>query len=194
MGQKRSFVNNYFDGKTGDSLRKTITPDWNSTSSHLKLLNIDTSVESIAEVGCGIGRLLKELNTSIPKCVGFDASNSMIMEGKEYCKSTNVELIKVDGTGYLPYKENSFNYVFSFITFQHIPNIDTVLTYVSEMYRLLKDAGTIKIQLLKNDEFPDRELWSYHDPIKIQNYLLKLGMSYSKIQEHGRWVIIESVK
>lgn len=194
MKKKSSFVSHYFDNKTGDALRKTITPDWNSTEGHLKLLNIDTSVNSIAEIGCGIGRLLKELNKSIPKCVGFDASSSMIKEGKEYCKSTNIELIKVDGNGSLPYESNMFDYVFSFITFQHIPNTDTVLKYISEMYRLLKNSGTIKIQLLKNDEFPDRDLWSHHDPLKIQKHLLNLGMTSVEIQDCGRWIIIESKK
>jgi ubiquinone/menaquinone biosynthesis C-methylase UbiE len=194
MSEKKSFVDHYFEGKTGDVLRKTITPDWNSTSGHLKLLNIDTSVGSIAEIGCGIGRLLKELNTSISKCVGFDASSAMIREGKEYCESTNIELIKVDGKGELPYESNSFDYVFSFITFQHIPNTNTVLKYVAEMYRLLKDTGTIKIQLLKNDEFPERDLWSHHDPSTIEKHLYDLGMTTSNIQDCGRWVIIESHK
>ena len=134
MKKKKSFVSHFFDNKKISELKKTICTNWDSTPGHLKLLNIDLTVNSIVEVGCGIGRLLKELNNDIPLCVGFDASNSMVKEGKKYCANTSVNIIKCDGTGTLLYKSKSFEYAFSFAVFQHIPNNDTVFKYISESY------------------------------------------------------------
>lgn len=191
---KRSFVDNYFEGKSGEKLRKTITPNWDSTQHHLKLLNIPTDINSILEVGCGIGRLLKELNVAIPICVGFDASVDMIREGQEYCENTNVKLIKCDGFGNLPIENVEFDYCFSIITFQHIPNTKTVENYISEMYRLLKLNGKIKFQILKNDEFPERELWTFHDPNQLQKHMIELGFIDVEIKDSGRWLFINGIK
>jgi len=191
--KKKSFISWYFEGKTGDILRKTITPNWDSTQGHLKLLNIP-KINSILEVGCGIGRLLKELNKEIPVCVGFDASKDMIREGIQYCKETSVELIKCDGNGLLPLKDREFEYAFSIITFQHIPNTNTVKSYISEMYRLLKKEGFIKFQILANNEFPEKELWSYHNPEDLINHMNSLGFKNINKIDQGRWLFIEAQK
>lgn len=193
MNTKKSFIDNYFEGKSGEKLKKTITPDWNTTKHHLKLLNIP-KVSSILEVGCGIGRLLKELNIFIPICVGVDASKDMIREGEIYCDNTDVKLIKCDGFGEIPIKNEFFDYCYSIITFQHIPNTDTVKKYISEMYRLLKNDGIIKFQLLKNDEFPENDLWSYHNPNNIIEFMTIIGFTDVEIIESGRWIFINGKK
>lgn len=191
---KRSFINNYFEGKSGEKLKKTITPDWNTTEKHLKLLNIPNNINSIIEIGCGIGRLLKELNNNIPICYVFDASNDMIRESKEYCKNTSINIIKCDGFGLIPLFNIEFDYAFSIITFKHIPNIDTVKSYISEMYRLLKYGGVIKFQILKNNEFPEKELWSYHDPNILIDYMKSIGFIKINNNDVGRWLFIDGVK
>lgn len=191
----KSFVKNYFDGKTGDELRKTITPNWDSTKEHIKLLNVPSEINSVLEIGCGIGRLLKEINKDVEYCVGVDASESMINEGKEYCKETNIKLLKCDGRGEIPIDlKNHFDFVFSIITFQHIPNINTVKKYISEMYNVLKETGIIKFQLLSNDEFPERELWTYHNIDDIIKYMKELGFNQIKKRVLERWTFIEGIK
>ena len=191
---KISFVKKYFEGKSGESLRKTITPNWESTNSHLNLLDIPKNTKSILEVGCGIGRLLYELNKNISKCVGFDASSDMIREGADYCSNTSIRLIKCDGNGKLPINDELFEYAFSIITFQHIPNTDTVKSYISEMYRLLEKNGTIKFQILKENEFPDRDLWSYHSPSELIEHMESIGFSSIETKDVGRWTFISGTK
>lgn len=193
--KKRSFVNEYFEGKSGERLRKTISPNWNSTEGHLKVINIPHDIDSVLEVGCGVGRLLKELNVFIPNCVGFDASVDMVRESAEYCKDTNIKILKCDGNGLIPYQNAEFDCCFSIITFQHIPNTDTVKLYISEMYRLLKPNGIIKFQILKNDEFPEKDLWAYHDPKILMDYMNQLNFKNIEINDSGgRWSVIEAVK
>lgn len=190
---KKSFINNYFEGKSGESLRKTITPDWKTTDQHLKILDIP-KVNSVLEVGCGIGRLLKEIHSYIPICVGVDASVDMIREGVIYCQDTNIKLIKCDGFGEIPIDDILFDYCYSIITFQHIPNTDTVKKYINEMWRLLKYDGIIKFQLLKNNEFPEKDLWSFHNPIDIIDYMKKIGFINISSVEYNRWVVITGKK
>ncbi|MEP1334563.1 MAG: class I SAM-dependent methyltransferase, partial [Lentilitoribacter sp.] len=141
---KQSFIKNYFDNKSGEQLRKTITPNWESTVGHVALLNIPDRAKNIVEIGCGIGRILKELHDQKPgrHCVGFDASNSMIAEGKEYVGKRNINLILCDGSGSdITFKKNYFDVAFSIVVFQHIPNTEAVHRYLSVMYDLLKAKG-----------------------------------------------------
>jgi ubiquinone/menaquinone biosynthesis C-methylase UbiE len=190
----RNFVNNYFDNKTGEALRNTITKDWNSTSGHLKLLNIDDSSKYILEIGCGIGRLLKELSKTRDLCVGFDASKSMIIEGSQYCDEENIKLFHCSGDGSVQYSGPLFDYAFSFITFQHIPNSNAVYKYISEMHRLLKNNGQIKIQFLSKDEFPGKETWTYHDLGEIELLLIRLGFKDIKKETLNRWTFFHAIK
>jgi len=193
--KKPSFINKYFEGKSGDKLRSTITPNWKSTNAHLKMIGIHRNIQSVLEVGCGIGRLLKELNKDIPNCVGFDASKDMISEGHDYCEG-KVQLLKCDGYGELPIHDVEFDCCFSIITFQHIPNTDTVKKYISEMYRLLKPGGIIKFQLLTYDEKPDHFLWTWHNPIDLMDYMRTIGFnSVTKRTVMGdRWTVLEGKK
>lgn len=184
----RSFVNEYFENKSGEKLKRTIATDWKLTEGHLKLLELPSDIGSVAEIGCGIGRLLKELRKDIPICVGFDASSDMIREGLEYCAGTDIRLIKVDGSGTLPITE-MFDLVFSFAVFQHIPDHATVFRYLGEMYRIMKPGGHMVFQVLKKDEYPGRELWTYHDPEVLTHHLEWLGLKNIVIREFPRWLV-----
>ena len=46
------------------------------------------------------------------------------------------------------FADNSFDFVYSYIVFQHIPNRDVVLNYLSEARRVLKPGGILRCQLL----------------------------------------------
>jgi SAM-dependent methyltransferase len=45
------------------------------------------------------------------------------------------------------FADNSFDFVYSYIVFQHIPNRDVVLNYLSEARRVLKPGGILRCQL-----------------------------------------------
>lgn len=192
---KKNFISNYFDNKSGEKLKNTITKNWDSTKDHIKILNIDNNSKRILEVGCGVGRILKEISKDKDLCVGFDASKSMIDEGKIYCQNIdNIKLYNCNGDGLLNYDDLSFDYAFSFITFQHIPNTNAVLKYISEMYRLLEFSGKINIQFLTNDEFPEKETWTYHNLDDIIFYMKKINFKNINKINAGRWTFINATK
>ena len=91
----KSFVKHYLDNKTGETLRRTISPNWSSTPQHLKLVNVPDKALRILEVGCGVGRLLVEIASENPDrfLVGVDASGAMIREGQSYVMGRNFSLL-----------------------------------------------------------------------------------------------------
>lgn len=197
MVKNKNFIGTYFSGKTGDKLRGTITPDWSeaNTQKHLDLVRVPENTNSVCEIGCGIGRLLKEISDNgVSHCVGFDASSSMIKEGKEYVGDRNIQLIKVDGNGSLEVGiRDYFDFAFSIITFQHIPSTETVLDYLGEAHRVLIDGGEFMFQVLSKD-FNKGELWTYHCLHKLEKHLVELGFKDIELECHNRWTMFRCKK
>jgi SAM-dependent methyltransferase len=65
------------------------------------------------DFGCGVGRLLPALASRAGFVVGCDISQGMLNEAQKNCTARNISFsLKVEGT---------FDFVHSFIVFQHIP-------------------------------------------------------------------------
>jgi 2-polyprenyl-3-methyl-5-hydroxy-6-metoxy-1,4-benzoquinol methylase len=74
------------------------------------------------DFGCGVGRLVVPLGALSESVVGADVSASMLAEAQQNCKQYGIEnatLIASDDT--LSNFPGSFNFIHSFIVFQHIP-------------------------------------------------------------------------
>jgi SAM-dependent methyltransferase len=85
--------------------------------------NIDPnfSIARALDFGCGVGRLLIPLATVANSAVGIDISESMIKEARKNCDERGLSNVEF----YLPcesdYLANKFDFIHSFIVFQHIP-------------------------------------------------------------------------
>lgn len=78
--------------------------------------------ERILDFGCGVGRLLIPFARVGGHAVGVDVSEAMLREARRNCDAygvENVELLRSDDR--LSRVEGSFDFVHSFIVFQHIP-------------------------------------------------------------------------
>ena len=104
---------------------------------------LDPSAE-ILEIGCGVGRLLVPLAERVAVAHGVDISPVMIGKAKEYAAGApNVKTALTDGS--LAHLENeSLDFVFSFIVFQHIPGRAPIRRYVEEAMRVLKPGGVFR--------------------------------------------------
>lgn len=101
----------------------------------------------ILEIGCGVGRLLVPLAGRVAVAHGVDISPVMIGKAKEYAAGApNVKTALTDGS--LAHLANeSLDFVFSFIVFQHIPDRAPIRRYVEEAARVLKPGGVFRFQV-----------------------------------------------
>jgi len=193
----RSFVKEFFDNKPLDGLKITITGDWSekNVNYHLGLLKPPPKARKLLEIGCGLGRLLIPLyDRGAEHCIGVDASQAMVDAGQEFIKGRNIQMLHYDGTGIIGLPlDNYFDWVFSIITFQHIPDTETVKRYLEEAHRLLKHWGGLTFQILSHDVKPGRELWTYHDRQVLQDHLDDLGFK-GQWEEAGVWAIYRGRK
>jgi len=86
-------------------------------------LDSDFQPTRALDFGCGVGRLTIPLARTCSHVVGIDVSDSMLNEARKNCLREgvveNVDLVKSDDD--LSRVSSTFDFVTSFITFQHIP-------------------------------------------------------------------------
>lgn len=80
------------------------------------------TIKKALDFGCGVGRLIIPLAKVAQEVTGIDVSDSMLNEAKKNCEArsiSNVVLVKSDDT--LSLLNGKFDFIHSFIVFQHIP-------------------------------------------------------------------------
>jgi len=115
----------------------------------------------ILEIGCGIGRLLIPMSNIFGTVYGVDVSNKMIEECSMYVKDiSNCNIQKNNGSDLLIFQDNFFDFCFSFIVFQHIPDKSIILNYFQEVSRILKPNSIFRIQLSAMNENTQINTWN----------------------------------
>jgi len=100
------------------------------------------------EIGCGIGRLLIPMSEIFGQVVGVDISSEMIHKGKKYVENLqNCQIFENNGTDLSEFSDNYFDFCFSFIVFQHIPEKKIVEEYIKEVSRVLKPGCLFRFQV-----------------------------------------------
>ncbi len=78
--------------------------------------------QTALEIGCGTGRLLEPLAGHFDHVFGVDVSGEMVRQGRQRLAHVpQVHFVEIDGLGGLPFRDDTFNFCFSYITFHHIP-------------------------------------------------------------------------
>jgi ubiquinone/menaquinone biosynthesis C-methylase UbiE len=99
------------------------------------------------EIGCGPGRLMKPMIRHFAEVHGVDVSDEMIALARQKLAGIpNVFPHATDGASLSQFADESFEYVYSYAVFQHIPNRDIVYQYLNEMHRVMKPGGLARLQ------------------------------------------------
>ncbi len=101
-----------------------------------------TGEETMLEIGCGVGRMSAWFAERFKHVHGIDVSEEMIQQAHEnLAKFSNVTMQVGSGSDLACYDDASFDFVFSYITFQHIPDAAVTLNYIREAGRVLRAGG-----------------------------------------------------
>ena len=102
----------------------------------------------VLEIGCGAGRMTRALAASFGEVHAVDISAEMVALAKRNLSDLrNIFLYKNNGMDLSELPEQSFDFAFSFIVFQHIPILGVIETYVREVHRCLKPGSVFKFQV-----------------------------------------------
>jgi SAM-dependent methyltransferase len=110
-------------------------------------LQADFQIDRSLDFGCGVGRLLLPLARVSREAVGIDVAPRMLSLARENLSLagvTNASLIV--GTDDLSNVEGVFNFINSYIVFQHIPP-ERGMRLLESLLRRLANGGIFSIQL-----------------------------------------------
>jgi ubiquinone/menaquinone biosynthesis C-methylase UbiE len=100
------------------------------------------------EIGCGPGRLLRPMSKHFAEIHGVDVSDEMVRLARERLRDTpNAHAHHGSGSGLELFPDGSFDFIYSYAVFQHIPSRDIVFHYLREAHRVLKPGGVLRCQL-----------------------------------------------
>lgn len=99
------------------------------------------------EIGCGPGRLMKPLSAHFGEIHGVDVSDAMIGIARERLRGIpHAHVHATDGASLDRFADDSFEMVYSYAVFQHIPSREVVREYMREIRRVLKPGGVFRGQ------------------------------------------------
>jgi len=107
------------------------------------------------EIGCGPGRLLKPLSRRFGEIHGVDVSDEMVALARHRLRDIpHAHAHLSPGADLHQFADESFDFVYSYAVFQHIPSRDIVYNYLREARRVLKTGGLFWFQV---NSLPDSD-------------------------------------
>lgn len=99
------------------------------------------------EIGVGVGRMTESLASNFQQVYGIDISPLMLETArKRLAGLTNLVLTETVGN-VIPYPDNQFDFIFSYLVFKHLSDIQLVADYFREIRRSLRPGGLAKVQV-----------------------------------------------
>jgi ubiquinone/menaquinone biosynthesis C-methylase UbiE len=99
------------------------------------------------EIGCGPGRLMRPMSRHFSEIHGVDVSDEMIALARERLRDTpNAHPHVSDGASLAEFPGETFDFVYSYAVFQHVPSRDVIAAYMREISRVLKTGGFARLQ------------------------------------------------
>jgi ubiquinone/menaquinone biosynthesis C-methylase UbiE len=113
--------------------------------------------DEVLEVGCGVGRIGRELAPRCRSWTGSDISTNMLAAASERLdRLNNVRLVHLSGAGLREFPDDSFDVVYAANMFAHLDEIDR-WQYVEEAFRVLRPGGRIYVD---NVDLESHEGWT----------------------------------
>ncbi len=99
------------------------------------------------EIGCGPGRLVKPMSRNFGEIHGVDVADEMIKIARGRLRDVkNAHVHSGDGATLSQFADESFDFVYSYAVFQHVPSRDVVLEYCREAHRVMKPGAILRAQ------------------------------------------------
>jgi len=118
--------------------------EWGRTQVHdltgpiFERMHLNPTGKRMLEIGCGTGRLIPGFIELFAEVWGVDVSAEMIKQANELHISPNVNLIQNNGYDLADIPDDHFDFVFSYLVFQHLPQKWLAFSYLAEIYRVLR--------------------------------------------------------
>ena len=155
------------------------------TSDFFKKYEFVPSDKRVLDIGCGVCRLTRALSGAFKEAYGVDISGEMIERAKTLnTDRVNLHFDKNSGSDLTLFEDNFFDFCFSYIVFQHIPDDRIIENYIREISRVLKPGGLFKFQVLGSKPRLKNRI---PIPRSVFNFILRTGLIKYYIIVFGKY-------
>lgn len=110
--------------------------------------NVNRNALRALEIGCGPGRLMKPLARNFGEIHGVDVSDEMVQRARTNLRDVpHAHAHRSFGADLRQFADESFDFVYSYAVFQHIPDRGVVDSYLRDAHRVLKTGGLFWFQV-----------------------------------------------
>ena len=100
------------------------------------------------DFGCGLGRMTRAFAQQFDEAVGVDISEEMVRGANKHNAGVPGVLFVLNRASDLgQFSDSSFDFVYSAIALQHVPDRGTIESYIREFFRVLRPEGLVAFQL-----------------------------------------------
>jgi len=122
--------------------------------SYFQKMGFDPRGKKALDLACGIGRTTRFFAKIFGEAYGADISKEMMNRAKELHRDrSNLHFDDCNRIDLRMYADNSFDFVFYFLTFQHIDRRRIIRSYIHETDRVLKPGGLFQLQFHNKEQF-----------------------------------------
>jgi ubiquinone/menaquinone biosynthesis C-methylase UbiE len=137
-----------FGGWDSDEFFATGPPEVAGLMNHAAQLGHPEEHRRALDFGCGLGRVTRALADRFDECVGVDISENMVKSARELNENVKGASFLVNRTTDLSvFADGSFDFVYSNIVLQHVPDRRAIESYIAEFCRVLRPGGLLVFQL-----------------------------------------------
>lgn len=132
----------------------------------------------LLEYGCGMGRIINYPAPHFAKCYGIDISERQIEYANKYCPNRSqvtFSLLEKPSLS-IPLKDAEVDVVYSYAVLQHIQQRSSLVKAITEMARVLKKSGKLKVQVRTTHEHLSIGKRSSYRSTVFENYTLAFYM------------------
>ena len=108
------------------------------------------SSDTVAEIGCGVGRLTRAIAPEVGRVIALDVSEKMLAIARQ-ANLPNVDFRTAQGFSLAGIPDQSADLSLAYCVFQHLPTRGALRLYLDEMKRVTKPAGLIAFTLCPRD-------------------------------------------
>jgi len=142
----------------------------------LSQLSLSAERSSMAELGCGAGRMTRAFAPRFLSVTAIDISEEMQSRARMLLNGcSNVRWILTDGTSLAAIGSDSLDFVFSYLVLQHYPTVDLIAASIREMLRVVRPGGVFLFQFNGSDK-PTMN-WKGRIISTVLDGLVSLGMN-----------------
>lgn len=151
---------------------------WEQIENHFKP---NFKPKQALDFGCGVGRLVLPLAEKCGSVLGIDISDNMLAEARKNASNENVSNVKFENSQKILFEmKEEFDFVHSFIVFQHIrPNRGEVI--FEKILKMLKTGGigvlhvTFQEYLKPKNKITNTLYRNFPFIHKLRNFVLRAG-------------------